>query len=65
MMGRSLVRFRAFTERPTVRVPEKRPKHFCRDREGIFWCNRRHGHTGRHAQIRYQFNGAVRAVWDR
>lgn len=50
-----------------VTVPLCRPGHICGDRspKTNLPCNRRLGHTGRHAFIRaHVWPGLVREVWD-
>jgi len=44
-------------------APWDEPKDKCGSREGMHVCNRMEGHHLAHAHIRYQFHGAVRAVW--
>ena len=46
-----------------LRVPGRRPALICGDWSGPHCCTRRRGHSGRHARIRYDLGGQVRAVW--
>lgn len=47
-----------------ITVPAKRPPIVCANRDHArYFCNRRNGHTGRHAFIWYGLSGRVRDVW--
>jgi hypothetical protein len=53
------------TTRPYVLVLDREPlrEDWCRAKASTFECNRRALHQGRHARVRWDLGGWVRAVW--